>query len=142
MRARGLVLVLLCVASAAAQESAPPAPERDAAVAALVADTRSAPPEFAADVLLRLSGAARVDTAWRREILEEAYLRAYAAAESYRFAAASATPIDSRQNAQAIASSTALTRVSLQVRAAELMASVEPARAREMFEWIDLDLAS
>src|SRR5262249_50376097 len=35
---------------------------------------------------------------------------------------------------------TGLTRVSLQLRAAQTMALVDPARAREMFEWIDLDL--
>jgi hypothetical protein len=140
--ATSLVLALLSASLAAAQDRAdPPAQGHDAVIEALVNDARAAPPEFAADVLLRLAGASRVGPARRREILEEAYLRAYAASESYRLAAANSTPVDTRQNAQVIASGTALTRISLQVRVAEEMASVEPARAREMFEWIDLDLA-
>jgi len=112
----------------------------DEAIEALAREARAAPPEFAADVLLRLAGSSRVDNAWRRDLLEEAYTRAYAATDTYRLTAAS-TPPDSRQGAQVIASDTALTRVSLQVRIAQTMASVDPERGREMFEWIDLDLA-
>src|SRR5437667_8066805 len=121
--ATGVVLVVLCATAAAGQERA--APAHDAAIEALATDARAAAPEFAADILLRLAGSSHVDDAWRRELLEEAYLRAYAASEVYRQSAAVATPIDSRQNAQAIASATALTRVSLQVRVTEMMASVD-----------------
>ena len=114
---------------------------RDSAIEALATASRAAPPEFAADVLLRLSESSRiVDPEWRRELLEEAYLRAYASSEAYRVTAV-ATPTDSRQGAQVAASDTALTRVSLQVRVAQMMVSIDAARAREMFEWIDLDLA-
>src|SRR5207253_10732079 len=120
---RGFVLVLLCAAAASAQGERAKE-KRDATIDALAADSRAAAPEFAADILLRLAGSSRVDPAWRRELLEEAYLRAYAAAEAYRQAAASATPLDTRQNAQAVASATGLTRVSLQVRVTEMMATV------------------
>lgn len=141
MRTACAIVFLALAPGAAAQDGRPPRRPLDPAVETLVSDTRLAPPEFAADVLLRLAGSSRVaDAEQRRELLEEAYLRAYAASESYRRTAPSSTPPDSRQGAQATASATALTRVSLQVRAAELMASVDQARAREMFEWIDLDL--
>ena len=111
-------------------------------IESLVVDARAVPPEFSADVLLRLTGSTRIlDTEWRRELIEEAYLRAYSAWDAYRVTATSTSP-NSRQGAQVIASDTALTRVSLQVRAAQLMASVDPVRAREMFEWIDLDLVA
>jgi len=107
-----------------------------------VVDARAAPPEFAADALLRLAGSERVvDPDWQRELLEEAYLAAYSAPLSYRRVALTAPP-DSRQGAEAIASDTALTRVSLQVRASQMMASIDASRAREMFGWIDLDLES
>jgi hypothetical protein len=113
---------------------------RDAAIETLVMDARAAPPEFSADILLRLATSTRIaGVDWQRELLEEAYLRAYAAADAYRVTA-TFTPPDSRQGAQVIASDTALTRVSLQARAAQSMAFVDAARAREMFEWIDLDL--
>jgi len=41
---------------------------------------------------------------------------------------------------QLMASAMSLNRVSLQVRAAQLMAFIDPRRARQLFEWIDLDL--
>ena len=66
-------------------------------------------------------------------------MRAYAAGDAYRRVAVPPPP-DSRRAAQSLASDAALTRVSLQVRATQLMAFVDPARARELFEWIDLDL--
>jgi len=155
MHVRGLVLVLCCAMPVAAQDR-PVLSElalrhaqgerveggREAVIESLIVDSRAVAPEVAADILLRLAGSSRVaDPRWRRELLEDAYFRAYAASETYRVAAASATPVDSRQSAQAIASATALTRVSLQVRVAQLMASIDQARARELFEWIDLDLA-
>jgi len=117
------------------------AARRDFAIEALVADAAIIPPEFGADVLIRISSLPKVDAAWRRELLEDAYMRAYAAPEQYRRATTRQLPADSRQAAQAFAYATALTRVTLQVRAVELMAFVDPVRARDLFEWIDLNLA-
>jgi hypothetical protein len=123
-------LAVLATISTAAQERA----ARDPQIEAIAADARAAPAEFAADVLLRLAASPKVvESKWRRELVEEAYLLAYAAPEPYRQIAVS-IPIDSRQSAQARASDTALTRVSLQVRAAQLMAFVDRERARELFE--------
>ena len=96
----------------------------------------------AADVMIRLAGSARVaDPAWRRELLDEAFMRAYGAQEQYRRSSGQPIPPDSRQGAQFLAFATALTRVSLQVRVSQLMAFTDPTRARELFEWIDLNLS-
>jgi hypothetical protein len=116
-------------------------PRRDFTIETLVADAAIIPPEFGADALIRISSLPRVDAAWRRELLEDAYMRAYAAPEQYRRATTRQLPSDSRQGAQAFAYATAPTRVTLQVRAVELMAFVDPLRARDLFEWIDLNLA-
>jgi len=126
-----------------AQESARPDPiVRDPVIEVFAADAKALPPEFAADVMMRLAGSPRiVDPAWRRELLDEAYMRAYGSQEQYRRSSSQPIPPDSRQGAQFLAFATALTRVSLQVRASQLMAFTDPERARELFEWIDLNLS-
>src|SRR6266550_2949065 len=146
-------LVSWCVACAAvatgagvfvrAQESARPVSAfRDPIIEVFAADAAALPPEFAADVMIRLAGSARVaDPAWRRELLDEAFMRAYGAQEQYRRSSAQPIPPDSRQGAQFLALATALTRVSLQVRVSQRMAFADPARARELFEWIELNLS-
>jgi hypothetical protein len=116
-------------------------PRRDPGIEILAADAASVPPELEADVLIRLAASPKVDATWRRELLDEAYMRAYGAPEQYRRATTREIPPDSRQGAQAFAYATALTRVSLQIRAVQLMAFADPDRARELFEWIDLNLA-
>jgi hypothetical protein len=116
-------------------------PRRDQAIEFLEADAGSVPPEFEADVLIRLSQLPKVDRNWRTELLEAAYLRAYAAPEQYRRSTSQRIPPDSRQGAQLFANATALARVTLQVRAVQLMVLVDPQRARDLFEWIDLNLA-
>ena len=68
-------------------------------------------------------------------------MRAYGAQEQYRRSSAQPIPPDSRQGAQFLALATALTRVSLQVRVSQLMAFTDPTRARELFEWIELNLS-
>jgi len=116
---------------------------RDAQIQALVEATDLVAPEFAADALIRLSGSPRItDRLWRRELLDQAYLRAYGVQQQYRRGSPPGlVPPDSRQGAQLFADATSLNRVSLQVRIAQLMASTDPIRARELFEWIDLNLA-
>jgi len=114
----------------------------DTEIRDLVAATALVPPEFAADALIRLSGSSRVtDASWRRELLNDAFLRAYGAQDQYRRSSTLGVPPDSKQGAQILAYTAPLTRVSLQVRAAQMMALVDPREARELFEWIDLNLA-
>src|SRR5665213_4575847 len=72
---------------------------RDAQLQALVSDAMSAPPEFAADILIRASQSSAItDDRWRRELLEEAFMRAYDAQQDYRRASSPVSP-DTRQGA-------------------------------------------
>ena len=142
---RGFWLLLAVVLAAAGvvglggtQEPVP----RDPVLVALADDAAGAPPEFAADALLRIASSSRItDPVWRRELLNDAFMRAYGVREQYRRGSTQPIPPDTRQGAQQLAFTTSLTRVSLQVRAAQLMAFADPERARELFEWIDLNLA-
>jgi len=106
------------------------------ALEGVIADARRAPPEFEADALIRIAQSPRLDKGRRRDILNDAFMRAYAAQDPYR-RVSYALPPDSRQGVEALAFDSRLTRVSLQVRATQMMAFVDPPRARELFEWID-----
>src|SRR3954468_21037342 len=103
---RALVLVCAALGCGAALHAQGPAdprnpPRRDFTIESLVADAAIIPPEFSADALIRISSLPKVDGAWRRELLEDAYMRAYAAPEQYRRATTQQLPSDSRQGAQA-----------------------------------------
>ena len=135
----GCMIALSAADPPAAGQEAPP---HDAVIEALVGDASAVPPEFAADALIRLSSSPRVPTAWRRELLDEAFFRAYGAQEQYRRMSGQPLSPDTRQGANLLAYSTSLTRVSLQVRATQLMTFVDPRRARELFEWIELNLGT
>ena len=128
--------------TAKTEKQPPQAPRRDPAVEILAADAAGLPPELAADALIRIAASPRVaDNAWKRELLTEAFFHAYGARDGYRRSTPQAIPPDTRQGARIFAYATSLNRVSLQARAAQLMAYVDPERARELFGWIDLDLA-
>src|SRR5262245_48034561 len=132
MRAvRLAVLAALTLSSVTFAQSEGAAQRRDKGIESLAVDARGVPPEFSADVLLQLAGSPRVtEQRWRRELIEEAYLRAYSASDSYRVTATAGATPNNRQGAQVIASDTALTRVSLQTRAAQLMVTLDSRRAR------------
>ena len=93
------------------------------------------PPEFHADALLRIAAATSVDPAWRRQLVDEAFMRAYGAQEAYRRYAFGVPP-DSRQGAMLLAYDSQLTQVSLQTRAVQMMALIDGPHARELFQWI------
>ena len=137
-----LVCVVVIASTAGVHAGGQPPSRRDPVIETLARDAAGVAPEFAADALIRIASSPRiVDPAWRRELLDEAYMRAYGAQEQYRRSSTQAIPPDSRQGAQNLGYTTSLTRVSLQVRAAQLMALTDPPRARELFAWIDLNLA-
>jgi hypothetical protein len=141
-KAAGVVCALMVAAAAGLVLRAADLPARDAEISALVADTDLVPPEFAADALIRLSGSSRItDASWRLELLDQAFQRTYGAQDQYRRSSPPGIPPDSRQGAELFASTTALNRLSLQVRIAQVMALTDPRRGREIFEWIDLNLA-
>ncbi|HMB79769.1 MAG TPA: hypothetical protein VKI43_06865 [Vicinamibacterales bacterium] len=139
-------VALICAAMAGggalqAQGLSKAPPRRDPAIEILVADAAIVPPEFSSDLLIRIASLPKVDQAWRRELLDDAYMRAYGAPQQYRLATNEQIPPDSRQGAEVFANVTALTRVTLQIRVVQLMAFVDRAHARDLFEWIDLNLA-
>ena len=141
-RARSLVCAT-AIALAGADVGAQSPSRIDAALHALASDAETLPPELAADALLRIAGSPRVtENAWKGGLLNQAFFKAYGAHDAYRRSTPQSIPQDTRQGAALLASAMSLNRVSLQVRAAQLMAFVAPARARELFEWIDLDLAA
>ena len=145
----GRASALLCAAliAAAANTSAQtgpasPRPRRDAALESIAATAVSLRPELAADALIRIAASPRVtDREWKRELLIEAFFRAYSAQDPYRQSTAQAVAPDTRDGARLFAYATSLNRVSLQSRAAQMMALVDGPEARELIQWIDLDLA-
>jgi hypothetical protein len=143
MRAVTLLSALLVSAAPLASAANAPA-RRDPAIVSLASDAAAAPSEFSADTLIRIAGSARVtDRAWKRQLLDDAFVAAYGAVVPYRRTSPPAwVPRDSRQGAQMQAEDAPITRVSLQTRAAQLMATIAPDRARELFEWIDLGVTS
>jgi hypothetical protein len=126
----------------AGRREPPPARQTDARILRLASDALALPPEFAADALIRIAGSARVtDDRFKSALLRDAFFAAYSVREPYRRSTPESIPFDTRQGVQLAASAMSLNRVSLQVRAAQLMALVDARRARELFEWIDFDLS-
>jgi len=108
----------------------------------LITDARTLPPEFSADTLIRLAGLPQIANPKKVELLDEAFERAHSARDEYRLSARPELPDDSRQGAQRQAYATGLNRVSLQSRAVQQLAFIDPQRGRELFEWIDLNVAA
>src|SRR5260221_4246812 len=134
---------LLCAALAATSSLSIRAQERRALnpqIETLIADARAVAPEFSADALIRIAGSSQIGDARKRELLDEAFMRAYGARDDHRLGSVLEIPQDSRQRALRFAYATLLNRLSLQVRAAHMMTSLDPRRAREIFEWIELHL--
>src|SRR3982750_669720 len=116
-------------------------PRRDAALEAVAATAVSLPPELAADALIRIASSPRVtDRECKSGLLTEAFSRPPSAPEPYRQATAQAIAPDTKDGARLFAYATSLNRVSLQARASQMMALVDGPAARELFQWIDLDL--
>jgi hypothetical protein len=110
------------------------------AVEALAADASGAPAEFAADLLIRIAGSPGVDDpARKRELLERAFMSAYGVQEPYK-RGAPLVPFDSRAGGAARAYASGLDALTLQLRAVAGLMPFDPARARELFEWIDFYL--
>jgi hypothetical protein len=137
---RRLVCAAMVVAASSLGLSGQERPALSSDFNTLVADARGLPADFSADALIRLSGSSRITPASRRDLLEEAYMRAYATYDDHRRSTTGSLQPESRQSAQRSAYDSGLTRLTLQIRAAQLLAFTDAARARELFEWIDLNL--
>src|SRR6185295_510591 len=139
--ARFLLCAMLAAAAGApaiGQERRP----RELPIDRLIADARAVPAEFSADTLIRLAGFPQINAATKIELLDEAFQGAHSARDEYRLSARPEVPDDSRQGAQRQAYATGLNRVSLQSRAVQQLAFIDPPRGRELFEWIDLNVSA
>src|SRR5947209_12563666 len=149
----GLLLSFACgsLTNAPAQQAAPqtrpiqtdaPArtaqrkrPPRPAELEALVVDARALPPEFAADVLLRLVESGKItERAWQRELLEEAFRTAGGAQQPIkRRIAPGLNYAYTREDYEARAFGLNLDTMSLRLRAVNTMLKVDKRKARELF---------
>ena len=97
---------------------------------AIVDAARLAPPEFAADALLRVAEYPKLtDTQWKRELAEEAFQSATAARNPIR-QSVFVGPVGRHFNRMLVR----LDRLSLQVRAVKIMLRIDARRARILFE--------
>ena len=114
-------------------------PDRPPEIVNLLNETSSQPPEFAADVLIRLAQTSKVrDSAWKREILTEAFRLASKSDQKMKRSYAGAV-MDTREGYLALALTTNLDALSLQSRAVAATLAFDKAGAREMFSEISSD---
>lgn len=100
----------------------------------LVNYARSASPEFAADLLLRVAESDRVaDRAWRQELIEDAFRFARDVQQPFKRLPLQGSTIDTRSGYLANALMLALDSLSLRCRAVKAMLLLDRRRAREMF---------
>ncbi|HLG16374.1 MAG TPA: hypothetical protein VJH03_17985 [Blastocatellia bacterium] len=108
--------------------------QRHPELLALIADVRSAPPEFAADMLITIAESEQVaDIEWKKELLDEAFHVASGA--QYRMAqvAVGPYPIDTRAGYLSEAFKLKLDTLSLQCRAVGSMIRLDRVKARQLF---------
>jgi len=115
-----LALLLVAIGTAFAA-SRPP-------LAGLAGSARSAPPEFAADALLRIASSATAP-AWKRTLIEDAFQLAASAQEPFarrNWSPSESFPVD-------IAYAQGLDTCTLQCRAVHAMLALDRKKARELF---------
>jgi hypothetical protein len=112
----------------------PQAPPRSLELALFANDVRSAPPEFAADLLVRLAQSSKMaDPDWKRELLEEAFRLAATVQQPVKRVALPSSLTDTRAGFLASAFQLDLDGLSLQCRAVNALLSIDKQKAREMF---------
>ncbi|HEX2488571.1 MAG TPA: alpha/beta hydrolase [Blastocatellia bacterium] len=126
LRARGFVNQ-----SRRVSESAPaPAKPRNPELVRLIDELRSAPPEFAADSMIKLSPHPEIDDAWKAEILEEAFRIAFDAQHPYKLKHLSESQVENRTGYRGLAFDLKMDRQSLQLLAILSMVRLDPKKAR------------
>jgi hypothetical protein len=100
----------------------------------LVSEVRSAPPEFAADLLIRIAESKQItDVKWRKELLVDAFGVASGAQQSVRRVMTGPYPVDTSAGYLGKALTQQLDALSLRCRAIEALLTVDKAKARELF---------
>ncbi|HKS39454.1 MAG TPA: hypothetical protein VJX74_02495 [Blastocatellia bacterium] len=98
---------------------------------------RSAQPEFAADLLIRLAQSDKItDAAWKSELLEEAFRLAPSVQQPFKRTFKSWNPIDTRAGFLGYAFELELDTLSLQCRVIKAMLQVDKTKARLLFNEI------
>jgi hypothetical protein len=111
--------------------------ERPLEVMLFINDVRSAQPEFAADLLMRIAASDKVsDATWKRELIEESFRLASATQQPFKRTALPSSPTDTRTGFLASAFGLNLDTLSLQCRAVNAMLSIDKQRARGLFREI------
>jgi hypothetical protein len=133
LRARGFVKQSQRVSEAA------PAKYRNQELVRLIDELRVAPPEFAADSMIKLSAHPEIDGKWRAEILEEAFRIAFDAQHPFRLKHLSESQVETRTGYKSLAFDLKMDRLSLQLLAILNMVLIDPKKARllwgEMLMW-------
>jgi acetyl esterase/lipase len=124
LRVRGFVKQ-----SQRASEAAPAKP-RNPELVRLIDELRAAPPEFAADSMIKLSPHPEIDDAWRAEILEEAFRIAFDAQHPYKLKHLSESQVENRTGYKGLAFDLKMDRLSLQLLAILNMVRLDPKKAR------------
>jgi hypothetical protein len=114
--------------------------DRPAEIVNVVNQAGTTPPEFAADILIRLAQSSKVrDPAWKREMLTEAFRLASKSDQKIKRSYAGAV-MDTREGYLALSLAQDLDVLSLQSRSVAAMLAVDKGRAREMFNEMSPDL--
>jgi len=112
-------------------------PVRPPELEAFATEAEAAPPEIASDALIKLASSARIaDTAWKKELLERAFVLAGTASLQVRKKTAPNVSAFADNSAEYLSQAYGLEldALSLRVRAVRAMLSIDAGRAREMFE--------
>jgi hypothetical protein len=112
-----------------------PEKKRPDEIASFIDNVRSAPPEFAADLLIRLAESDRIaDPVWKQELLEEAFRTSQQAQQPYKRVYTSRLyPLDTRSGYLGYAFDLKLDALSLQCRAVNALLKIDKQKARALF---------
>jgi hypothetical protein len=136
-----LVVVALVSTIAAAADQDEPGPRRKSAktpqrLQVLIDQARALPPEFAADALLRLAAASEISAPTRRELLIEAFEVASRSKYSVPERSLPGYEVDTPDGYLSSAFALGLDELSLQCRAVEGLAELDPVEAFRRFEQV------
>jgi len=112
---------------------AAPVKSRNPELVRLIDELRVAPPEFAADSMIKLSAHPEIDDAWRAEILEEAFRIAFDAQHPYKMKHLSESNAETRSGYKSMAFDLKMDRLSLQLLAILNLVRLDPKKARSLW---------
>jgi hypothetical protein len=99
----------------------------------LIDELRAAPPEFAADSMIKLSPHPEIDDEWKVEILEEAFRIAFDAQYPYKMKHLSESQAETRTGYKSMAFNLKMDRLSLQLRAILNLLQLDQKKARSLW---------